>query len=211
MGTLINVAHGFGVALLPINLLYCFIGVFIGTLVGVLPGIGPISAMSLLLPVTLSGTPESGIIMMAGIYYGSMYGGSTTSILVNIPGEAASVVTCFDGHQMARQGRAGPALGIAAIGSFIAGTLGVIIMTFFAPAIAAVAIRFGPPENFALMVLGVVCTLFMIAGSPVKGVLMIALGFLTAAIGIDVVNGRERFTFGSIDLSAGIELLAVVI
>ena len=110
------------VALQPINLLYCFIGVFIGTLVGVLPGIGPVSAMSLLLPVTLSGTPESGIIMMAGIYYGSMYGGSTTSILVNIPGEAASVVTCIDGHQMAKQGRAGPALGIAALGSFFAGT-----------------------------------------------------------------------------------------
>src|SRR5437899_7051839 len=175
MDTLINVAHGFGVALQPVNLIYCFIGVFIGTLVGVLPGIGPISAMSLLLPVTLSGTPESGIIMMAGIYYGSMYGGSTTSILVNIPGEAASVVTCIDGHQMAKQGRAGPALGIAAIGSFVAGTLGVVVMTFFAPAIAAVAIRFGPPENFALMVLGVVCTLYMITGSPLKGTLMMAL------------------------------------
>src|ERR1700682_328351 len=211
MDTLVNVAHGFGVALLPINLLYCFIGVFIGTLVGVLPGIGPISAMSLLLPITLSGTPESGIIMMAGIYYGAMYGGSTTSILLNIPGEAASVVTCIDGHEMAKQGRAGPALGIAAISSFVAGTLGVIVMTFFAPAIAAVAIRFGPPENFALMVLGVVCTLYMITGSPVKGALMVALGFLTAAVGIDVVNGRERFTFGSVDLSAGIELLAVVI
>ena len=140
-----------------------------------------------------------------------MYGGSTTSILLNIPGEAASVVTCIDGHQMAKQGRAGAALGIAAIGSFVAGTLGVIVMTFFAPAIAAVAIRFGPPENFALMVLGVVCTLFMISGSPVKGVLMMALGFLMAAVGIDVVNGRERFTFGSVNLSAGVELLAVVI
>ena len=149
--------------------------------------------------------------MLASIFYGAMYGGSTTSILLNIPGEAASVVTCLDGHQMAKQGRAGAALGIAAIGSFVAGTLGVIVMTFFAPAIAAVAIRFGPPENFALMVLGVVCTLYMIAGSSVKGVLMVALGFLTAAIGIDVVNGRERFTFGSVDLSAGIELLAVVI
>ena len=116
--------------------------------------------------------------MLASIFYGAMYGGSTTSILLNIPGEAASVVTCIDGHQMARQGRAGAALGIAAIGSFVAGTLGVIVMTFFAPAIAAVAIRFGPPENFALMVLGVVCTLFMITGSPVKGVLMMALGFL---------------------------------
>jgi putative tricarboxylic transport membrane protein len=140
-----------------------------------------------------------------------MYGGSTTSILLNIPGEAASVVTCIDGHQMARQGRAGAALGIAALGSFIAGTLGVVAMTFFAPLIAAVAIRFGPPENFALMVLGLVCTLFMISGSTIKGVLMIALGFLAAAIGIDVVNGQERFTFGSINLSAGIELLAVVI
>src|SRR3981081_2036430 len=211
MDVLLNVAQGFGVALQPINLLYCFIGVFIGTLVGVLPGIGPISAMSLLLPVTLSGTPESGIIMMAGIYYGSMYGGSTTSILLNIPGEAASVVTCIDGHQMAKQGRAGAALRIAAIGSGPAGTLGVIVMTFCAPAVAAVAIRFGPPENFALMVLGVVCTLFMIARSPVKGALMIALGFLTATVGIDVVNGRERFTFGSVDLSAGIELLAGVV
>src|SRR5262250_2530527 len=211
MDVIDGLGQGFAVALQPINLLYCFIGVFIGTLVGVLPGIGPVSAMSLLLPVTLSGSPEAGIIMMAGIYYGSMYGGSTTSILLNIPGKAASVVTCLDGHQMAKQGRAGAALGIAAIGSFVAGTLGVIVMTFFAPTIATVAIRFGPPENFALMVLGIVCTLFMITGSPVKGALMVALGFLTAAVGIDVVNGRERFTFGSIDLSAGIELLAVVI
>ena len=128
METLVNVMHGFGIALLPVNILYCFIGVFIGTLVGVLPGIGPISAMSLLLPITLSGTPESGIIMMAGIYYGSMYGGSTTSILVNIPGEAASVVTCIDGHQMAKQGRAGPALGISALGSFIAGTFSLVAL-----------------------------------------------------------------------------------
>ncbi len=156
MDTLINVAHGFGVALQPINLLYCFIGVFIGTLVGVLPGIGPISAMSLLLPITLSGTPESGIIMMAGIYYGSMYGGSTTSILVNIPGEAASVVTCIDGHQMAKQGRAGPALGIAAFGSFIAGTFALIALMLVAPKLASVAIAFGPAEYFSLMVLGLV-------------------------------------------------------
>src|SRR6186713_3332215 len=128
MDTLLNVAHGFGVALLPINLLYCFIGVFIGTLVGVLPGIGPISAMSLLLPITLSGTPESGIIMMAGIYYGSMYGGSTTSILVNVPGEAASVVTTIDGYRLARKGRAGAALAIAAIASFVAGTFSVVAL-----------------------------------------------------------------------------------
>jgi putative tricarboxylic transport membrane protein len=206
-----NLALGFAVALQPVNLAYCFAGVFIGTLVGVLPGIGPVAAMSLLLPVTFTAPPEAGIIMLAGIYYGSMYGGSTTAILVNIPGEAASVVTTLDGHQMARQGRAGAALGIAAIGSFIAGTIGVVIMTFFAPLIAAVAIRFGPPENFGLMVLGLVCTLFMISGSAVKGVLMVALGFLVAAVGIDVVNGKERFTFGSVNLSGGIELLSVVI
>src|SRR5918997_989595 len=133
MDLLANVAHGFSVALQPMNLLACFIGVFVGTLVGVLPGIGPISAMSLLLPVTLSGTPEAGIIMMAGIYYGSMYGGSTTSILVNIPGEAASVVTTLDGHQMARQGLAGPALGMAALASFIAGTVALLILMFVAP------------------------------------------------------------------------------
>jgi putative tricarboxylic transport membrane protein len=136
METINLVAQGFGVALQPINLLYCFIGVFIGTLVGVLPGIGPVSAMSLLLPVTLAGTPESGIIMMAGIYYGAMYGGSTTSILVNIPGEAASVVTCLDGHEMAKRGRAGPALGISALGSFIAGTFAIILLMLIAPRLA---------------------------------------------------------------------------
>jgi putative tricarboxylic transport membrane protein len=206
-----GLATGFAVILTPGNLYLCFIGSLIGTLVGVLPGVGPLAALALLLPVTFTLSPVGGMVMLASIFYGAMYGGSTTSILLNIPGEAASVVTCIDGHQMARQGRAGAALGIAAIGSFIAGTLGVVVMTFFAPLIAAVAIRFGPPENFGLMVLGLVCTLFMISGSTLKGVLMIALGFLTAAVGIDVVNGRERFTFGSIDLSGGIELLAVVI
>ncbi len=146
MDLLAQVAHGFSVALTPVNLLYCFIGVFIGTLVGVLPGIGPISAMSLLLPVTLSGTPESGIIMMAGIYYGSMYGGSTTSILVNIPGEATSVVTCLDGHEMAKQGRAGPALGIAAFGSFIAGSLAVVGLMIIAPYLARFAVASDRPR-----------------------------------------------------------------
>src|SRR5499426_2194276 len=210
MEALNGLLSGFGVILTPANLYLCFLGSLIGTLVGVLPGVGPLAALALLLPVTFTLSPIGGMVMLASIFYGAMYGGSTTSILLNIPGEAASVVTCFDGHQMARQGRAGPALGIAAIGSFIAGTLGVVIMTFFAPAIAAVAIRFGPPENFALMVLGLVCTLFMISGSTVKGVLMVALGFLTAAVGIDVVNGHERFTFGSVNLSGGTELLANV-
>src|ERR1700737_4366549 len=197
---------GFSVILTPENLYLCFLGSLIGTLVGVLPGVGPLAAMALLLPVTFTLTPVAGMVMLAAIFYGAMYGGSTTSVLLNIPGEAASVVTCIDGHQMARQGRAGAALGISAIGSFIAGTLGVLVMTFCAPAIAAVAIRFGPPENFALMVLGVVCTLFMIARSPVKGALMIALGFLTATVGIDVVNGRERFPSGSVDFSGGLGL-----
>jgi putative tricarboxylic transport membrane protein len=202
---------GFGVILTPANLYYCFLGSLIGTLVGVLPGLGPLGALALLLPVTFTLTPVAGMAMLAAIFYGAMYGGSTTSVLVNIPGEAASVVTCLDGYQMARQGRAGAALGMAAMGSFIAGTLSLVAMTFFAPGLAALAIRFGPPENCALMVLGLVCTLFMIQGSKVKGLLMVALGFLLAAVGMDVVNGQERFTFGSINLSAGIELLAVVI
>src|SRR5438105_12363431 len=193
---------GFGIIVTLDNLFVCFLGSLIGTLVGVLPGVGPLAALALLLPVTFTLSPVGGMVMLASIFYGAMYGGSTTSILLNIPGEAASVVTCIDGYQMAKQGRAGPALGIAAIGSFVAGTLGVVVMTFFAPAIAAVAIRFGPPENFALMVLGVVCTLFMITDSQIKGALMIALGFLSAAVGIDVVNGRERFTFGAVGLSA---------
>jgi len=211
MQALQNLVAGFDVILTAQNLYFCFLGSLIGTLVGVLPGVGPLAAMALLLPVTFTLTPVAGMVMLASIFYGAMYGGSTTSVLLNIPGEAASVVTCIDGHQMARQGRAGAALGIAALGSFIAGTLGVIIMTFFAPAISAVAIRFGPPENFALMVLGLVCTLYMISGSPVKGALMIALAFLGAAIGIDVVNGKERFTFGTIELTGGLELLSVVI
>jgi putative tricarboxylic transport membrane protein len=211
MDALSGLQVGFSVIFTPANLYYCFLGSLIGTLVGVLPGLGPLGALALLLPVTFTLTPVASMAMLASIFYGAMYGGSTTSVLVNIPGEAASVVTCLDGYQMAKQGRAGAALGIAALGSFVAGTLSLVALTFFAPAIAAVAIRFGPPENFGLMVLGIVCTLFMITGSALKGVLMIALGFLAAAVGIDVVNGRERFTFGSLELSAGVELLAVVI
>ena len=150
-----NVLYGFQVALQPLNLVYCFFGVLIGTLVGVLPGLGPAAAIALLLPATFKVTPVSAIIMLAGIYYGAMYGGSTTSILVNIPGEAASVVTCLDGHQMALKGRAGPALGIAAFGSFIAGTFAVIALTLVGPLLAGIALRFGPPEFFALMIVGI--------------------------------------------------------
>ena len=210
MDVLVNVSHGLGVALQPVNLLYCFIGVFIGTLVGVLPGIGPISAMSLLLPVTLSGTPESGIIMMAGIYYGSMYGGSTTSILVNIPGEAASVVTCLDGHQMAKQGKAGPALGISALGSFIAGTFALIALMFIAPSLASVAVAFGPAEYFSLMVLGLVVLTFLTQGSMAKALLMACIGVVLGLIGLDSITAQPRLTFGRLELIDGIGLVPVV-
>jgi len=210
MDIIAGLGQGFAVALQPINLLYCFIGVFVGTLVGVLPGIGPVSAMSLLLPVTLSGTPESGIIMMAGIYYGSMYGGSTTSILVNIPGEAASVVTCLDGHAMAKQGRAGPALGIAALGSFAAGTFALIALMLVAPALARVAIAFGPPEYFSLMVLGLTVLSFLSQGSMAKSLLMAAIGILLGLIGIDQITAQPRLTFGRLELLDGIGLVPIV-
>jgi len=210
MDVLLNVGHGFGVALQPINLLYCFIGVFIGTLVGVLPGIGPISAMSLLLPVTLSSSPESGIIMMAGIYYGSMYGGSTTSILVNIPGEAASVVTCLDGHQMAKKGRAGPALGISALGSFIAGTFALVALMLIAPSLANLAVAFGPAEYFSLMVLGLVVLTFLTQGSMAKALLMACIGVVLGLIGLDSITAMPRLTFGRLELIDGIGLVPVV-
>ncbi|WP_291295390.1 tripartite tricarboxylate transporter permease [Elioraea sp.] len=202
---------GFQIILTPQNLILCLVGSVVGTLIGVLPGIGPLAALALLLPVTFTLPPVAGIVMLAAIFYGAMYGGSTTSILLNMPGEAASVVTCRDGYQMARQGRAGPALGIAAIGSFIAGTLSVLALSFFAPVLGGFALRFGPPENFALMVLGLISTLFMISGSTLKGLIMITLGFLLATIGIDVVNGQERFTFGTINLTGGIDILPLVI
>ena len=210
MDILASVAQGFEVALQPANLLACFIGVFIGTLVGVLPGIGPVSAMSLLLPVTLAGTPAAGIIMMAGIYYGSMYGGSTTSILVNIPGEAASVVTCLDGHQMAKQGRAGPALGIAALSSFIAGTFAIVLLMLVASALAHVAVAFGPAEYFRLMVLGLVVLTFLTQGSMAKALLMACVGAVLGLIGLDSITAQPRLTFDRLELYDGIGLVPVV-
>ena len=210
MDIIAGLAQGFAVALQPINLLYCFTGVFIGTLVGVLPGIGPVSAMSLLLPVTLSGTPEAGIIMMAGIYYGSMYGGSTTSVLVNIPGEAASVVTCLDGHAMAKQGRAGPALGIAALSSFAAGTFALVALMLVAPALARVAIAFGPPEYFSLMVLGLTVLSFLSQGSMAKSLLMAAVGIVLGLIGIDQITAQPRLTFDRLELLDGLGLVPIV-
>ncbi|MDI6762356.1 MAG: tripartite tricarboxylate transporter permease [Thermodesulfobacteriota bacterium] len=201
---------GFSVALQPVNLFYCFVGVFIGTLVGVLPGIGPVGAMSLLLPTTFKATPEAAIIMLAGIYYGAMYGGSTTSILVNIPGEAASVVTCLDGYQMAQQGRAGPALGIAAFGSFIAGTLSILGLMLLAPPLSKFALRFGPPEYFTLMVLGLTILIYLAHGSMSKALVMAAFGIILGLVGLDSINARPRFTFGKMELIDGVGLVPVV-
>jgi putative tricarboxylic transport membrane protein len=201
---------GFSVALQPVNLFYCFVGVFIGTLIGVLPGIGPVGAMSLLFPTTFKATPEAAVIMLAGIYYGAMYGGSTTSILVNIPGEAASVVTCLDGYQMARQGRAGPALGIAAFGSFIAGTLSIVGLMLLAPPLSQFALKFGPPEYFTLMVLGLTILIYLAHGSMPKALLMAAFGIVLGLIGLDSINARPRFTFGRMELIDGVGLVPLV-
>jgi putative tricarboxylic transport membrane protein len=211
MEALQGLLNGMHVILTPANLYYCLIGSFIGTLIGVLPGIGPLAALALLMPVTFGMPPVGAIAMLAAMFYGAMYGGSTTSILVNIPGEAASVVTCLDGHQMAKQGRAGAALGMAAIGSFIAGTLSLVALTFFSPPLTALALTFGPPENTALLLLGLVCTILMIQGSALKGIMMIGLGLVLSAVGMDMVDGSERFTFNTVDLTAGLDLTAVVI
>jgi putative tricarboxylic transport membrane protein len=210
MDILYNMQLGFSVVLAPVNLLYCFMGCLVGTLIGVLPGIGPIATISLLLPITFKLNPASSIIMLSGIFYGAMYGGSTTSILVNIPGEAASVVTCLDGHQMAKQGRAGAALGIAAIGSFIAGTISTLGLNLFSPLLVMVALVFGPPEYFSLMTLAFVATLFMIGGSKLKGLAMITLGLLVSCIGMDIVNAQQRFTLGIFQLVNGIDLVPLV-
>jgi putative tricarboxylic transport membrane protein len=205
-----NLGLGFAVALQPINLAYCFAGVFIGTLIGVLPGIGPVAAMSLLLPVTFTTTPEAGIIMLAGIYYGSMYGGSTTAILVNIPGEAASVVTTLDGHQMARQGRAGPALGMAAIGSFIAGTVAILGLMLVAPALARFAVRFGPPEYFSLMVLGLCILTYLSHGSLLKALTMACVGLVLGLVGLDSISAVPRLTLDRMELIDGVGLVPIV-
>jgi len=204
-----GVINGFAISLSLTNLLYCFIGVFIGTLIGVLPGIGPVGTISLLLPATFHLNPVSAIIILAGIYYGAMYGGSTTSILVNIPGEAASVITCLDGYQMARKGRAGAALGISAIGSFIAGTLGVIGLMFLAYPLARMALKFGPPEYFSLMCLGLTILTYLARGSMLKAMSMALLGLLLSFVGIDVITGLPRFTLDMVHLMDGIGLVPI--
>ncbi len=205
-----NIYAGFGVALLPINLLFCFIGVFLGTVVGVLPGIGPAATIAILLPITFGLPPETAIIMLAGIFYGTQYGGSTTSILVNLPGEASSVVTCLDGYQMARKGRAGPALGIAAFGSFIGGTLSVMGLMFMGPMVAMFALRFGPPEYVALMCLSIVILTFFSRGAMIKSLLSASIGIFVSLIGTDPMSGVQRFSYGSNTLLDGVGIVPVV-
>ena len=209
MGIFDNLALGFSVVFSLNNLLFCFIGVLIGTLIGVLPGIGPVATISLLLPVTFGMNPITSIIMLAGVYYGAQYGGSTTSILVNIPGEASSIITCLDGYQMARQGRAGPALGISAFGSFIGGTASIVGLMLLAPLLARAALKFGPPEYFALMLFGLTMVTYLCMGSVTKGLIMAVGGLAISTIGQDPIVGVTRFTLGSITLMDGIGLVPV--
>ena len=199
-----NLILGFSVTLTPVNLLYCLIGAMVGTLIGVLPGIGPSATIAMLLPITFKFSPVGALIMLAGIYYGAMYGGSTTSILVNIPGETASVVTCLDGYAMARQGRAGPALCVAALGSFFAGCVATVIIFLFAPPLAKLALKFGPAEYFSLMVLGLVAAVVLAHGDLLKAIAMVLLGLLLGIVGTDVTSGTARFTFGISELMDGI-------
>jgi putative tricarboxylic transport membrane protein len=205
-----NLLLGFTVIFQLENLLYCFIGVFVGTLIGVLPGIGPVGAMSLLLPATFNVSPVASIIMLAGIYYGALYGGSTTSILINIPGEAASVVTCLDGYQMARQGRAGPALGIAAFGSFIAGGISVVGLMLVAPPLASIALQFGPPEYVSLICAGLTLLIYLASGSIIRALMMAAFGVIIGCVGQDPGTGSSRFVFGVYELMDGIGLAPLV-
>jgi len=207
MDILSNLFMGFGIALLPVKLLFCFVGVLIGTLIGVLPGIGPVATISLLLPVTFGMDPINSIIMLCGVYYGAMYGGSTTSILVNIPGEAASVVTCLDGYQMARQGRAGPALGMSAFGSFIGGTISIIGLMLLAPLLARVALKCGPPELFGLMLFGLAMVTYLCKGSVLKGLIMAVAGLAVSIIGVDPIYGLSRFTLDSNTLLDGVGIV----
>ncbi|MCL6430570.1 MAG: tripartite tricarboxylate transporter permease [Anaerolineae bacterium] len=209
MTALEGLVYGFSVALSPANLLACVAGVLIGTVVGVLPGIGPIGAMALLLPSTFALSPTAALIMFAGIYYGAMYGGSTTSILVNVPGEAASVITCLDGYQMARRGRAGAALAVSAVGSFVAGTLGVLGLVIVGGWLAETALRFGPPEYFALTVMGLAVLSRLSGGSLARSALMLGLGLALGTVGMEPMSGVSRFTFGSVQLAQGIELVPV--
>ncbi len=210
MDVLGQLAYGFSVILNLPTLLSCLIGVTLGTLIGVLPGIGAGAAISILLPISFKMTPVASIVMLAGIFYGAMYGGSTTSILVNIPGEAASVMTCLDGYQMARQGRAGAALGISAFGSFIAGTFSIIMIMLVAPPLAEAALKFGYPEFFGIILLGITMVSYLARGSKLKALMVAAIGMMVATIGQDPVKGTERFTYGTLTLMDGVGLVPVI-
>ena len=209
MDMLHNLMIGFGVALHINNIMYCFVGVLLGTLIGVLPGIGPIATISMLLPATFVLPPVSALIMLAGIYYGAQYGGSTTAILVNLPGEVSSVVTCLDGYQMARKGMAGKALGVAALGSFFAGSVATLLIAGFAPPLAELALKFGPADYFSLMVLGLVAAVILAQGSLLHAFGMVVLGLLLGLIGTDVNSGAARYTFDLPQLADGIGFVIV--
>jgi len=206
-----NLVFGFSVAISLQNLLYCFIGVLMGTFIGVLPGIGPLATISMLIPVTFAISPVSALIMLAGIYYGASYGGSTTAILVNLPGETSSVVTCIDGYQMARQGRAGPALAIAALSSFFAGSVCTLGIALFGPPIAEFALKFGSPEYFSLMLMGLVGAAVLAHGDMVKSLAMVVMGLMLGMVGSDVYSGLRRFTFGFHELADGIGFVVIAI
>jgi putative tricarboxylic transport membrane protein len=209
MEILSHLGLGLSVALQLQNVIYCLLGVLLGTLVGVLPGIGPVTAIAMLLPITFTLPPISALVMLAGIYYGAQYGGSTTAILVNLPGEASSVVTTLDGYQMARQGRAGAALGVAALGSFFAGCVATLVIAYAAPPLAELALKFGPAEYFSLMVLGLVTATVLAQGSLLKAIAMVVLGLLLGLVGTDVNSGVQRFTFGVPELTDGIGFVIV--
>ncbi len=211
MDLLSDLALGASTALTPDNLLWCFVGVLLGTLVGVLPGIGPTATIAMLLPITFNFEPVTALIMLAGIYYGAQYGGSTTAILINLPGESSSAVTAIDGHEMAKRGRAGPALATAAIGSFVAGTVGTLVLVLFAPPLARIALRFGPADYFSLVVLGLVASIALARGSTIKALAMITLGLLFGTVGQDIATGTPRFTFGIRELYSGINFVSVAV
>src|SRR5688572_25129945 len=204
-----NLGLGLSVALSFQNILYCFLGVLLGTLIGVLPGIGPVPTIAMLLPITYALPPVSALIMLAGIYYGAQYGGPTTAILVNLPGESSSVVTCIDGYQMGKQGRAGPALAIAAMGSFFVGTVGTMLVALFGPPLAELPFQFGAAEYFSRMILGLVAAVVLASGSLIKAIAMILLGLLLGLVGTDVNSGIARYSFGISELSDGIGFISV--
>jgi TctA family transporter len=204
-----NLALGFEAVITPINLLYCFLGVLLGTLIGVLPGLGPVTTIAMLLPATFSLPPLSALIMLAGIYYGAQYGGSTTAILINLPGESSSVITALDGHQMARKGKAGTALAIAAIGSFFAGTVTTLLLGIAAPPLAEIALKFGPAEYFSLMIIGLIISIVLARGSLLKAFGMVILGLLLGLVGTDVSSGMLRFTMGFPELASGLGFVAI--